>query len=124
MRLHLFIKSAAFLCAISLLVFALTPSLGFRDLARFLAASCAIGVFFTFAYPEVRGVHKGDRVSVMRPGANSLTARVGKALHNARKNMPLRVRFEGGDEAFGTLEDHGGIITWPKVMVNYEERIA
>lgn len=128
MKLFLFFKLFLISLAASLFLFALLPQQGLRAGILFFAQMFALGIglsiLISLAYPEFRGVQKGDTVSVMVSSAlPSLIGKIGKALSQGRKNSEIRVRFDNGEEAVGIIESYAGIISPPRVRIIYEERM-
>ncbi len=124
MKLGLFVKLFLVSSALALLAFALTPSTDILFLLKALALGMAISIIGALAYPEIRGVKRGDAVSVVISNSiPSFIGRVGRALSNARKNSELRVRFDNGEEAVGIVESYAGLISLPKIRIIYEEKM-
>ncbi|MDO8554123.1 MAG: hypothetical protein Q7S22_04920 [Candidatus Micrarchaeota archaeon] len=110
--------------AIALVTFALLPEAGFLFLTKIIAFGIAISIASSLIYPELRGVKKGDPVSVVTSSSiPALIGRVGRALSNGKKSSEIRVRFDNGEEAMGIIEGYAGFISPPKVRILYEERI-
>lgn len=111
--------------AASLIAFAVLPEAGFLFLAKILAIGIAVSIATAVVYPEVRGVKRGDPVSVVVSSSiPALIGRVGKSLSDGKKNNEIRVRFDNGEEAIGIIESYSGLISPPKIRILYEERIT
>ncbi len=124
MRIMLFIKLFLLSIAVSLIIFSITASADLLFLLKACALGTAFSILLTFFYPEIRGIKKGDSVSVvLNSGIHSLMGRVGSALSNGRKNQEIRIRFDNGEEAVGIIESYEGIISLPKIKLVYEEKI-
>lgn len=110
--------------AVALVSFALIPGAGLLFLAKIVAFGTALSIGVSLVYPEIRGVKKGDPVSVV-PSSSipALIGRVGRALSNGKKSNEIRVRFDNGEEAMGIIEGYAGFISPPKIRILYEERI-
>ena len=125
MRLGLFFKLFVISLACSLAAFALLPNSSLLFLAKTFVLGVGISIVVSIVYPEVRGVKKGDMVSVvLSSSVPFLIGRVGRAISNARKNSEVRVRFDNGEEAVGIVESYSGLISPPKVRILYEEKIV
>ncbi|MEM4367123.1 MAG: hypothetical protein QW035_03265 [Candidatus Anstonellales archaeon] len=124
MRAFLFLKTIAFLVALSLISFGVLD-LTLGTLLKMIAGSFGIALLVAIFYPEIRGVKKGDKVIVTTgdmPGSfNIFLGKVGEALTPGRAKQQIRVKLGKGKEVVGIVEDCGGIITEPKVRVIYYE---
>ncbi len=108
---------------LSLVYFGLSD-LSVLGLLKLVALGGGLSLLIAFAYPEIRGVKKGDEVVIVQDAATpGFLGKVGRALHNAKKMEKIRIRLDNGREILGVVEDHGGIISPPKVRMIYEERL-
>lgn len=125
MRLMLFLKLLLISIAISAAAFALLPDATLMFFIKATALGVALSIAITFIYPEIRGIRKGDIVSVVsNQSFTSFIGRIGRSLTDAKKNAEIRVRFDSGDEAVGIVESYNGILSPPKVRILYEEKIV
>lgn len=130
MGVRTFLKSTGLAIAAALVAFAIFPGSDLLFLAKALAFALALAIVFNVAYPYVRGVRKGDKVSVVEgaQGAQLLffpfMSRSGFALTDGRQNGEIRIRLEDGKEAVGVVESYESIFSPPKVRLLYEERIV
>lgn len=109
------------LLGLSLVVFALVPSLGFMELAKMFAGSFGVAILFVVGYPQVRGVRKGDTVQVLEGPLSGLFGITGTAADNCRVGGELRVRFARGREAVGVLKGYEGLFSPAKAELMYEK---
>ena len=119
--LELFFKTFIFLFSLSLLLYGLSY-VSFWDMVKmdigFLGASILIAYF----WPSLRGVKRGDYVSVVRGNMPRIFGSVGTALTDAKLGKEIRVKLDSGKEIVGILESYSGILSKPKVRLLYEER--
>lgn len=121
----LFAKLFVVSIAMSLAWFALTPAVGLLSLAKAIALGTAVSIAIALFYPEIRGIKRGDSVSVVHNSAlPALMGKAGHALSDARKNQELRIRFDNGNEAMGIVEGYEGILSLPKIKLVYEEKLG
>ncbi|MFH1222176.1 MAG: hypothetical protein V1492_03765 [Candidatus Micrarchaeota archaeon] len=124
MKLILFAKSMLVLGMLSLLAFIAMP-MDLLTLAKLLAAAIVISVIFSIAYPELRGLKKGDTVMVLASDSPySLLGRFGTAAQDGKKNSTVKIKLGDGNEVTGLVESYEGLITPPRVRVMYEERLV
>ena len=124
MQLSLFLKLDVVAIAISLLVFAFSPSAGLLSLAKYIALGIGISIIITLIYPSFRGVQKGDKVIVVSNSAiPSLFGRVGMAMNGGKLQGEIRIKLDDGREIAGVIDSYSGLLSLPKVRVVYEERI-
>ena len=123
------IKLMVGLFAVSLIVFAAMPDMGFLNLAKMLAASFGASILFVLLYPRVRGVKKGDKVQVVGfvPGpfeghpVMNLFGASGVSLVDCRPGGDITVRISDGREAVGVLEANEGLFSLPRARIVYEQ---
>jgi hypothetical protein len=120
MKIFTILKTWAFLIALSLLVFAFLPNAGLMDLIKLFAASTAITILFSFLYPMIRGVNKGDEVVVVSENMPVIFGKIGRALVNAKKGEEIRVRLSDGRDIIGILEEYEGLFSPPRVRILFE----
>lgn len=124
MRLMLFVKLILLSLSIALLSFALL-GYGLVETLRLFALGVVGSIAITAFYPEVRGVRKGDSVSVIGDSAiPSLMGKIGRAVQNGRKNEKIKIILENGGEVVGVIESYTGLISPPRVRPIYEERLV
>ncbi|MEM3422357.1 MAG: hypothetical protein QXF35_03475 [Candidatus Bilamarchaeaceae archaeon] len=124
MKAILFFKSFLLLLVIALVIFVATP-MDLLTFAKVVAASFLLSILFALLYPEIRGVRNGDIVLVLSSDStNSITARLGKALNNAKKNSELKIRLSDGTEVIGVLQSYEGFLTPPTAKLLYEEQLV
>lgn len=123
MSISMFAKTAALGIAAALIAFALYGG-DLLFLAKALALALGFSIVFAIFYPQVRGIRKGDRVSVVGGGLPLLfgLGRSGLALDDSKVNREVRVKLEDGKEAIGIVESYEGILSPPKVRILYEEK--
>ncbi|MBN2122236.1 hypothetical protein JW721_04245 [Candidatus Micrarchaeota archaeon] len=114
-------KMLVALFGLSLVVFALVPSLGFMELAKMVAGSLGLTILFVVLYPQVRGVRKGDTVQVLEGPLAGLFGIMGTAADDCRMEGELRVRFARGREAVGVLKSYEGLFSPARVKLMYEK---
>ncbi len=86
----------------------------------------AVSIVFTIFYPHVRGVRRGDRVTVVGSGLPLFLGlgRSGFALNDSVLHKELRVKLDDGKEAIGVVESYEGVLSPPKVRLLYEEKLV
>ena len=90
---------------------------------KIFAFGIFISIMTTVAYPEIRGIKKGDVVSVVTDStALALFGRSGIAANNSRKKQEIKILFSNGTEVIGIVESYSGIISPPKIRLLYEEK--
>jgi hypothetical protein len=90
------------------------------DLIKLFAASTAITILFSFLYPMIRGVNKGDEVVVVSENMPVIFGKIGRALVNAKKGEEIRVRLSDGRDIIGILEEYEGLFSPPRVRILFE----
>lgn len=125
MRLFLFIKLFLLSLVISLLAFAFTPEAGLMYLVKAIALGLALSIVIAAVYPTLRGIQKGDNVSVVTTSAMpALFGKGGIALSTGKVNSEVRIRLDNGREAIGVIESYDGLLSLPKVKLLYEEKLV
>ncbi|MGV8084807.1 MAG: hypothetical protein ACP5N9_00985 [Candidatus Bilamarchaeum sp.] len=124
MRLVLFGKLILLSICISLLLFGLL-SYSPIDSLKILAILTVISVVVTYAYPNIRGVKKGDYVSVVNnSNVPALMGRIGTAVQSGKIKEQIVISLDNGSEIKGIIESYEGLISKPKVRVVYEEKLV
>ncbi len=125
MSLSIFVKTAGLSVAAALVAFALYGT-DLLFLAKALAVAGGFSIAFTIVYPHLRGVKKGDRVTVLGSGIPMILGlgRSGFALTDSGLHKEVRVKLDDGKEAIGIVESYGGVISPPKVRILYEEKLV
>ncbi len=122
LKLFLFFKLFIITITFGLITFGLTD-LGLLETAKVIALGTAVSIIIAYIYPEIRGIRKGDRVTIVSnseiPG---ILGKFGYALTEGKKNMKIRVQLKEG-EIVGKIDNHGGILSPPKVIKIYEESL-
>ncbi len=124
MRLMIFIKLTVLSICLALLSFALTEAT-LLSLLKMIAAGMVVSVAVSAFYPELRGIRKGDTVSVVSGNAlPAILGRLGIAMHEGKKHARIKVRLDNGNEVLGTVESYEGIVSPPRIKVVYEEGLV
>lgn len=123
MGISLFLKSIGLSVAIAFIAFAFVGS-GLLFLAKALALALGVSIVFALVYPHVRGIKKGDKISVITNNTHFIFGfgRTGFALDNSGLHKEVRIRLDDGKEAIGIVESYESIFSPPKVRIFYEER--
>ena len=129
-----------FLFSISL--FLLIYAAGYLPLANALAAGVSLGIICNIAYPHIRGVKKGDLLSIVSgPSISSNLPNVIKivfgammsttatAVQNGKKGDIITVLMDDGTDAKGLVISYAGmfstaeikIVTPPKIVSPHAE---
>lgn len=122
MRLKIFLQFMAVSACASLVSFSLLAAT-LMESVRMMALGAVLSMGIAAAYPELRGVRKGDPVTVVPDAAvPGLMGKPGRAASDGRKNARIRVALPNGTEALGVVESNAGLLSPPKVRMIYEER--
>lgn len=125
MKLITFFKFFLLAAVISLAWFGLTPDTGLMDLLKLLAVGTALAIVVAFFWPSIRGVKKGDRLLIVSGNIIPIFgASSGISLSDAKESMEVHFKLDNGMEGVGTLQDYGGLLSYPKVKMIYEEHLA
>lgn len=119
MKLILFGKMAIISIAITLLFFGVTD-LSIIEALKLQALGIFVALILTIIIPEIRGVKKGDPVTII---TNSIFGKLGYAAEIGRKHEEIKIMLANGSEISGIIEDYGGLITHPRIRVLYEEKL-
>ena len=110
MGIMVFLKLFVISVAVSLIFFALDPTLGLLDLAKFIALGAGISIIASLLYPSFRGIQKGDKVSVVFNSViPSIFGKGGIAMSSGKLNSEIRIRLDDGREAVGVIESYEGL---------------
>lgn len=125
MSFSIFVKTIALAIASALIYFAVYGT-DFLSLAKALAFAIGLSLVITLFYPHIRGIRKGDRISVINNNVPFLfgLGRTGFALMDGSLNKEIRIKFDDGKEAIGIIESYEGIFSPPKIRLLYEEKIV
>ena len=126
MSIYTFFRTLALSAAVALVAFVIYGN-DLLFLAKGLALALAFSMVLTIALPILRGIRKGDRVSIVGGSAVPLLPwmfKTGTALTNGTLHKEIRIRLEDGKEAFGIVESYDSFFPPlpPRVRVIYEER--
>lgn len=123
MNIALFFKSLLLSAAIVLVSFALWGS-DLMFLAKGMALAIGASIVVAIAYPQLRGVRKGDRVSLVRQNMLTLPGfgKTGFALNHSSMHKEVRVKMDDGREAVGVVESYESLLSPPRVRIMYEEQ--
>lgn len=125
MKLITFFKFFLLAVVLSLAWFGLTPNTGLMDLLKLLAVGIALAIVMAFFWPSIRGVKKGDRLLIVSGNILPIFgASSGISLSDAKENAEIHFKLDNGMEGVGTLQDYGGLLSYPKVKMIYEEHLA
>jgi len=121
------LKTTGLAIALALAAFAFYGS-DLLFLAKALSLALGASIAFNLALPYVRGVKKGDRVSIVGGSTPMLLPwmfRGGTALTDGKINKEIRIRLDDGKEAYGVVESYDTLLPPlpPKVRILYEERM-
>lgn len=120
-----FIKIFIISFSISLIFFGLSSEAGLGLLLKLFALSLGFSILIAFLYPSIRGIQKGDRVSVVPTSViPSIFGKGGIAMGQGKVNSEIRIKLEDGREAVGVIESYEGFMSLPKVRLVYEERLV
>lgn len=122
MSFSMFLKTTALCVAAALVGFAFYGDELFF-LVKALALAFGFSIIFTLLYPHIRGIKKGDTLSIKGAGFPAFLGfgRIGFALTDSLMNKEVRVRLDNGKEAIGIVESYEGILSPPIVRILYEE---
>ena len=124
MRLKMFLKLSVVFVCFALVVFALTETT-VMSLLKMVAGGLVVSMAVSAVYPELRGIRKGDTVSVVSGNSiHTLLGRFGIALDEGKKNTKIKVKLDNGNEILGVVESYDGIVTPPRIKVVYEEKLV
>lgn len=125
MSFSLFVKTAAISVALALGAFAAYGS-DLLFLAKGIALAVGFSIVFTISYPQLRGIRRGDRVSVVGGGIPLLfgLGRAGFAITDSCLHKEIRVKLDDGKEAIGIVESYEGVLSPPKIRLIYEEKLV
>jgi len=124
MRLMLFVKLSVLFSCLALLFFALTDA-AVLSLLKMVAGGVVVSVAISAVYPEMRGIRKGDAVSVVTGNAlPAMLGRLGVALDEGKRQGRIKVRLDNGNEVLGVVESYEGILSPPRIKIVYEERLV
>lgn len=126
MSLSMFVKVTALSIAAALVSFAVYGT-DLLFLAKALALAIGLSIAVTVFYPHLRGIRRGDRISVVGNGGIPLIlglGRTGFALSDGILHKEIRVKFDDGKEAIGIVESYEGMFSPPKVRLLYEEKLV
>ena len=124
MNVWLFIRSAILCTAAALIIFAFYGT-DFFFLAKSVALGIGVSIIVSVFYPYLRGIKRGDRVSVVRNNMPVILGfgRLGFALTDSGIHKEVRVKMDDGKEAVGIVESYESVLSPPKVRIIYEERM-
>lgn len=122
---RVFFKALALFTAAALIIYAVTPT-GPDFLLKLLAFDVGLAILSPFAYPQIRGVRRGDAVDVVflgkelpfgmfRPQTEAV------ASSNARIGGRIRVRFRDGSEEECIVVSYAGMFSPAKVKILEKE---
>ncbi len=125
MGISIFIKTAALGVAAALLAFALYGT-DMLFLAKGIALALGFSIVFTVFYPYLRGIRKGDRISVNGAALPRIFGfgMSGFALSNGALNDEIRIQLDNGKEAVGIVESYESTFSLPRVRILYEEKLT
>lgn len=124
MKLVFFAKLMTISICIALLLFGLF-SFSPIDALKALAIMTVISVAITYAYPQIRGIKKGDIVSVVNnSNIPAIIGRIGTATQDGRKNDKIIIHLDNGSQVTGIIESYDGLISKPKIRILYEEKLV
>ncbi|MBI3588612.1 hypothetical protein HY095_05435 [Candidatus Micrarchaeota archaeon] len=141
MNLRLLASSAFLLCGIALVAYALhqviDAALGaqssvFDSLAQSIALALGVSIIFSFAFPHLRGIRRGDRLvaamarthSPMGDAFPSLDSVVVVALGSGRVGQKIRVALGNGRSAEGAISSYAGTFSLPSLQITEVEHYS
>lgn len=90
-------------------------------LLKLLALALGITLLSPFWYPHVRGIRKGDLVSIM---SDTLPGRLrGEALEDGKQGQEIRILTEQGKEIKCKIVSYAGTFSRAKVKVKDEGQV-
>ncbi len=122
---RIFFKSVALFTAAALIIYAVTPT-GIDFLLKLLALDIGLAMLMPFTYPTMRGVKKGDQITVVLSEKElpfSMFSARSNAIANssARIGGRIRVRFRNGSEEECVVVSYAGMFTPAKVKILEKE---
>lgn len=110
------LKLSFVLFLFSLLIFVVVSD--FMLLLKLVALDFLISSIFLFLYPYIRGIKKGDKVSLDYTSTFlDVLFSHGVALSDARTGQEIEVKLPSGGSVIGVVESYEGILSPPKVKV-------
>jgi hypothetical protein len=130
-RAGLFVKSLVVCLALALIAYALSPW-GLDALLKFLALAAGISILIPFIYPPLRGIRKGDGVSIgmgsvkSAPGMLSMLFHTssGIAMENGRTGQKIMVAVDDGSIRSCVITGYEGFFSPAKVHIAKEQKGA
>ena len=120
-NIRVFIGTFLVSFALALVAFAVLPESDLMLLLKLLALALGITLLSPFWYPHVRGVRKGDIVTITSDAVvGSLR---GEALENGRQGQEIRVLTEDGKEIQCKITKYAGTFSRAKVKANDETQV-
>lgn len=115
MLFGLFAKLLVIFSAVSLIYFGITPGIGLGTLAKLLAAALGTAVIIPVAYPYVRGIRKGDKISVSEERAPGWTIFIGlsngAALESGRTGDAIKIELLDKSIAIARISKYEGFFS-------------
>ena len=113
---------------ISLSLFLLVYAIGLMPFTNALAAGISFGILSTIIYPKLRGVRKGDLVSIISPSLKShpnifqfilgpLLTTTATAMKNGKKGDIIDIVLEDGSERKAIILNYAGIFSLAEVKL-------
>ena len=120
-NIRVFIGTFLVSFALALVAFAVLPESDLMLLLKLLALALGITLLSPFWYPHVRGVRKGDMVTITSDAVvGSLR---GEALESGRQGQEIRVLTEDGKEIKCKITNYAGTFSRAKVKANDEMQV-
>ena len=119
MLIGLMLKLLVLFVAASLIYFGITPSVGLGTLAKSLALALGAAILIPFPYLLVRGIRKGDRITVTQEG-NPLTTNPftiilgisnGIALESGRVGNAIKIELIDKSIAIARISRYEGLLS-------------
>jgi hypothetical protein len=123
--IRIFFKSLVLFTAAALILYAVTPT-GIDFLLKLLAFDVGLALLTPFLYPHIRGVRKGDAVTVVLsekelPFSTFYMRSDARAVSNARIGGRIMVSYKDGSEEECAVVSYAGLFTPAKVKILEKE---
>jgi len=127
MLVGLFTKLFVLFVAVSLIYYALTPSAGLGFLAKLLALDLGVAILIPVVYPFIRGIKKGDKLTVTQEGSSAPVFTIfigfsnGIALENGKIGGAIKVELIDKSIAVCKISKYEGFFSNPEAKILQRE---
>ncbi len=119
MLIGFFARVLVFFTAMALILFGITPNATLGLLAKLIAIDIGLALVTLLAYPQIRGIRKGDRIIVSEEKLPiflfGFTNAV--AMSDGRFNDLIQFELMDGTTGIGKVSRYEGLLTNPEVKV-------